>query len=227
MLVGGRFGRLVVIQRLDNRARCRWWLCKCDCGGETSCRTTALTSMRKKSCGCLLKEIMSNRFLIHGHTSRNGKRHVTREYIAWLSMRGRCFNPNNNWYAAYGGRGITISPEFESFERFLACVGPKPKGYSLERINNDGNYEPGNIKWASASDQANNRRTNHLITFNEKTQTLMQWSRETGIDNTCIRKRLRLGWSIHRTLTTPSRGLRRRVVDDPHAPVNVLLHATE
>jgi hypothetical protein len=128
----------------------------------------------------------------------------TREYEAWRQMRSRCSNPKHQGFANYGGRGITVAPEWESFERFYADMGPRPgPEYSLDRIDNDGPYAPGNCRWATKVVQGNNRRTCTLLAHHGRTLTLVEWAREVGISSATILARFRKGWSVEKALTTP------------------------
>lgn len=156
-LTGVRFGRLVVLSKTNERVhRHVVWRCKCDCGNECTIPSSSLTSGRTQSCGCLLQEARGVSRITH---------HMSNEkiYAVWQGMRKRCFSTYHKNYESYGGRGITVCQEWnESFEAFYDYVSQLPhfgeKGYSLDRINNDGNYEPGNVRWATAKVQANNRR---------------------------------------------------------------------
>jgi len=123
-------------------------------------------------------------------------------YRSYAAMKGRCRNPNDKSYKNYGGRGITVCNRWNDFANFLEDMGERPEGMSLERKDNNGNYEPSNCKWATRSDQQNNRRSNRLFTINGKTQTFTQWVREVG--RTTVRQAGHRfydhGWSIERTL---------------------------
>jgi hypothetical protein len=153
---GQHFGRLTVVRRdgQDNGGQAVW-LCKCDCGNEKSIRGYDLRSGAVKSCGCLLRESKAPTTFIHGHL-RDGKQ--SREYRSWMAMMRRCFNPNFVHYSRYGGLGITVCERWRDFRNFLADMGQRPEGKSLDRINSDGNYEPGNCRWATALEQRHNRR---------------------------------------------------------------------
>jgi hypothetical protein len=137
-------------------------------------------------------------------------------------MRKRCTDLAHDNYALYGGRGIKVCDQWlGSFENFLADMGERPEGKFLERIDNNGNYEPSNCRWATRSEQARNRRTNHLITHNGVTQPLVAWAEQVGISRLTLRSRLREGWSTERALTEPARlngaitfqGVTRNVAD--------------
>lgn len=121
------------------------------------------------------------------------------------AIKQRCKNPRNKSYANYGGRGITLCERWETLENFIADVGDRPKGMTLERIDNNKGYEPGNCRWASRQEQAENQRRTVVLTFNGETRTVTQWSKITGISSRTIRKRLsNLGYTVEQTLTKPS-----------------------
>lgn len=120
----------------------------------------------------------------------------TKEYGIWKSMRQRCLDKNAGHFARYGGRGIKICKRWDSFAVFLKDMGACPEGYSIERKNNQGNYTPSNCIWTSTQRQANNRRSSRFITYNGKTQTLADWSRELDMRIITLFMRLKRGWSI-------------------------------
>ena len=128
--------------------------------------------------------------VIHGMTK-------TPEYIAWQDMKTRCFNPNYKRYPNWGGRGITVYDRWlNSSENFLADMGLKPTvKHSLDRINNDADYCPENCRWATKAEQQNNRKNNYLITINDETYTIAQWTEKMGFSASVIQKRLKYGWS--------------------------------
>ena len=156
-LTGQRFGRLTVLHR-DGSTSCRHaaWKCQCDCGEVRTICGKHLRSGNTKSCGCLNRELLSEGLATTHGMTRHGREAGV--YGSWRSMRERCQNSNATHYAYYGGRGVTVCERWESFENFLADMGPRPEGLSLDRINNEGNYEPGNCRWATRKQQAHNRR---------------------------------------------------------------------
>lgn len=123
-------------------------------------------------------------------------------YQCWLDMRQRCYNPNSKRYYTHGARGITICDRWlESYDNFLKDMDIKPEGYSIDRINNDGNYEPNNCRWATSKQQASNRRTNNNVTYKGITKNVQEWSKDLGLSHAALSKRLR-NWDLEKALTT-------------------------
>ena len=197
-LIGQRFGRLLVISEADRDKQQRVkWLCRCDCGVEKVVQGRDLRRGKTKSCGCLNREVSAERNTTHGLCR-------TPDYQAWCAAKWRCTNPNNKHYANYGGRGIEF--KFPDFETFLDHIGPKPsKAHSLDRIDNNGHYEPGNIRWALIKAQARNKRSNHMISYQGETLCIAEWAEKLGFKRTLIFCRLYKGWSVEKTLETPPR----------------------
>lgn len=206
-LTGRRFTRLVVLQFARRNLRGDvYWECLCDCGKIRTVYARHLLQGRTRSCGCWSKDGLLH--LRHGH-NRVQKRTPT--YTCWAAMIGRCYNPNNQDFPRYGGRGITVCAEWHtSFEAFLRDMGEKPIGMSIERKDNEKGYFFANCKWATATEQANNRHTNTFLTFNNETHNLSGWAKIKGFSADCLKQRIRLGWSIEKALTTPVRHQKRR-----------------
>lgn len=176
------------------------WESDCECGNTVSVKGIHLRSGHTKSCGCYKSEIETQ---VHT-THRMSKTNI---YSEWNGIIQRCENTNNKSFLDYGGKGITMCERWrKSFEAFYADVSKLPnfgiEGYSINRIDNNGDYEPNNVEWADDITQANNKRNNHLITYNGKTQSLSQWAIECEIKYSTLLMRLRRGWSIERALTT-------------------------
>jgi hypothetical protein len=153
--IGDRYNKLSIVKEIEKEGVYRVFLCNCDCGNEVKVRLGNLRNNHTTSCGCFRKEIMGKLGLssiTHGMIK-------TSEYNSWASMKNRCDNPNSRDYKNWGGRGIKICKEWYSFNNFIKDMGMKPdKTYSIDRINNDGNYEPSNCRWVDSKTQNNNRR---------------------------------------------------------------------
>ncbi len=178
--IGRKFGRLTVIglERITGAGTVL--VCECSCGSIIRCKNHNLVSGGTTSCGCLWKEKITT----HGMTK-------TRVYSIWRAMKNRCYAPNTYYYKNYGGRGIKVCDRWlESFENFLFDMGEPPENQTIDRIDNNGNYEPSNCRWATYEQQLNNTRSNRMVTAFGKTQSLTLWSRELGIPVPTLRNRL-------------------------------------
>jgi hypothetical protein len=172
-LTGQRFGRLVAVAY----SKPSKWICLCDCGNKATVLSSLLRKGATKSCGCLRRDKTVEQCKSR---TKHGM-YKTPEYQAWANMLYRCTSPSCHAWESYGGRGIAVCERWKSFENFYADMGQRPHGTSLDRIDNNGNYEPSNCAWRTYKEQQNNRRTSRVIEYNGKRMTLSQWSRETGI----------------------------------------------
>lgn len=209
-LSGMRFGRLTVTHRADNDAEGRAvWACLCDCGQPHSVKAAGLVRGETRSCGCLGRETRQKNGIKSGQAQVHAfsKSAMLREYRTWEAMISRCHRPDAKGYSRYGGRGITVCDAWRaSFEQFARDMGPRPAGHSIERIDNNGPYSPDNCRWATRTEQANNRRNTRWVTANGRTLTIADWSRETGLAWHTIHNRLQRGWDDSRAVNTPLMG---------------------
>jgi hypothetical protein len=197
-LAGQKFGRLTVVSRADNtpQGQARW-NCVCDCGNLHSLKSIILRRGISKSCGCLEEEARHTNNRTHGHTSSG----TTPTFHSWAGMMARCTNPKHSSFHRYGGRGISVCERWHTFQNFLDDMGVKPPKLSLDRIDNSLSYSPENCRWATASEQARNKRNNHMITHNGVTKCLQEWSELIGITSSSLRCRLDSGWSVYDALS--------------------------
>lgn len=195
-ITGLRSGKLVALGPIGQNRYGLLWQCQCDCGNESIVRAARLIRGEIRSCGCVLGKQGT-------HLMTN-----TKVFSVWNGMRDRCSNVKNESYPHYGERGITVCAEWtNSFEAFYEHVSKLPhcgeEGYSIDRINNDGNYEPGNVQWATLVEQRRNQRNNRFITIDGVTRTAVEWAEIVGIASCTIRKRLNSGWSEYDAVFKP------------------------
>lgn len=165
-ITGRRYGRLVVVRYIGKNGYIKMWECRCECGQTKGVRYHHLLQGRVQSCGCLGTE---RRIAVHlKHGENRAGNNVSPEYRCWAAMKSRCSNPKQISFPNYGGRGIAVCERWQqSFEAFLADMGRKPTPkHSIDRIDNDGNYEPGNCRWATAKEQRSNQRKHQLQEMN-------------------------------------------------------------
>lgn len=176
------FGRLLVLKTATLESKRSAWLCLCSCGSVVVVKDTNLKLGKTQSCGCLAKDRLRERNRTHGMSE-------TPEYFIYKSAEKRCTNSQAKDYARYGGRGIKFL--FKSFEEFIRCVGVRPSvKHSIDRIDSAGNYEPGNVRWATATEQANNRRSSIRVTIDGVTKTVSEWcgGSRTAKANKCYKR---------------------------------------
>lgn len=193
---GKKFGRLLVVERADEmKVRgALFWRCICDCGAWTTACSNQLMTGKKLSCGCLKRELLRAEKTTHGASG-------TKTFNAWCALRKRCDDQENK---NYGGRGIGYSPRWESFQNFLLDMGEAPPGMTLEREDVNGDYEPGNCRWASQKEQTRNQRRTIFVGLNGCQVSLAQYCEVTGKKYSKLRDRIRrFGWSIDDALETP------------------------
>lgn len=195
---GHKFGRLTVISTTFRSAGVSFVSCRCDCGVEKKVRLGAL-GKSSKSCGCLHREALSLRRKTHGATS-GGKR--TPIYRIWSGIKERCESPTCKGFQAYGGRGIKLCERWDKFENFLADMGPRPShNHSIDRKDNDGNYEPGNCRWATDTEQSRNRSCTVNLSISGRVQCVSAWATELNMSRATLDWRLKHGFPIEKILT--------------------------
>ena len=191
-----KVGRLTVVKRAENdktgRAR---WLCRCDCGTERVIASNRLVSSQTKSCGCYHRERAVEANTKHGKSR-------TKEFNTWAHIKQRCSNPKNKSFGDYGERGIKICQRWEdSFDLFFEDMGIAPMNTTIERINNFGDYEPKNCRWATRLDQGNNKRNNIIVYVSGIKTTLSKYCREHRMSYMKIYKRLKRGLKFEEAIS--------------------------
>jgi len=214
-MTGRRFERLTVVAFGEHKkypcgSTGYMWLCECDCGKKTTVEGRALRAGITKSCGCLTSDVTRARSTKHGHAKRGN---ISPEYYSWSAMMQRCLNPKSDSYYLYGARGITICERWRDIHEFIKDMGPRPgPQYSLDRIDNNKGYTPGNMRWALSKNQANNRRNNRLIEYHGKLKSIQNHCDEHGVGRGAFQSRILNGWSVDKALSTPVKKYKQRAV---------------
>lgn len=204
VIMGNRYSRMTVISEPFKKDGDKEWriICRCDCGEERVVHARSLPSGNTKSCGCI----------------QGDERHdmsKSREYYSWKGMIQRCQNPNHIFFELYGARGVTICDRWLDFRNFYADMGPRPPRHTLDRIDNFGDYEPNNCRWATPKTQTNNMRANRLVFYNGEWLTAMQWSEKSPVDYDTFLWRLKRGWGMEKIMSTPSKMTANKGVPKP------------
>lgn len=183
--------------------------CNCSCGAKKQIRTDNVLRGIILSCGCARRELaavrMAKTMFKHGHASINKGR--SREMRCYWAMKSRCLNPAHRAYPKYGGIGLKVCRRWlDSFPQFLLDMGPVPSNrHSIDRIDNEKGYSPGNCRWATPAEQTDNRRCTMRYTIDGETKSLAQWAKVTGIHQTVSRDRIKKGWDYKRAIFSPKR----------------------
>lgn len=204
-LTGRVFGRLTVVEYIgwNDKQHTSFYKCRCECGNLKNISREQLLSGKTRSCGCLRSEVTSKRCRTHGEGNES------RLFRIWSGIKSRCYNQNDANYKRYGGRGIVMCDEWlNSYVAFRDWA--LSRGYaddlSIDRIDNNGIYEPDNCRWATKKRQNNNRRTNALFTCEGETHTAAEWAEITGISEGTLISRRRMGWTDEECIQRPLRG---------------------
>lgn len=215
-ITGIRSGRLTALflSKMNPHGHATWF-CICECGGEKEIPGYSLRQKHTKSCGCLSSEQAGRRFFKHGKS-------FSKIHGIWIGMRQRCTNKKTKWYKNYGARGIKVCKRWNEFNKFYSDMGDCPDGLSLDRINNNGDYKPSNCRWATRSQQAENRRlkkTSVYIKIGRETNTTRQWEKIMGLNKDTVGNRIRLGWSKEDAVFTPLRSNSKISSSSPQSAV--------
>lgn len=193
---GKVFGHLTALRVSGKKGDCYAWECSCSCGKIHTVKSADLTRGNVQSCGCQV-----GMKPVHGMLK-------SRAYGSWRAMKKRCLNPRAKMYPHYGGRGIRVCKRWMSFKNFLADMGDRPDGMTLERKKTNRHYTPGNCRWATQAEQQANRQINAVLEFRGEKKILHEWALSRGINEDTLRARIRRGWSVEDALTksvTPRR----------------------
>lgn len=194
-LLGQRFGKLVVKEKLLERDSqgLVLWKCACDCGNMHIAPGAVMKKGATKSCGCQRTESLAE-------INRTHSQSRTKVYQVWRGMKKRCELESQQNFANYGGRGITVCTRWMSFEKFFQDMGHPPPGMSIERKDVNGNYEPSNCTWATQEEQCNNRRQTIFLEYRGRKNTLVRWASDLGLSRQTVYWRYRQGWPVDEVL---------------------------
>ncbi len=217
-LAGHKFGRLTVIRLFGRPNGVAWWWVKCDCGKEKALPGGAMTTGNTTSCGCRAIETIRQLGKRNNWSKTHGEGGITVEYEAWNGMQDRCYCPTTRGYENWGGKGIQVCDGLMDYPHFLKIMGRRPPDkHCTDRIENLLHYSCGecpqcikegwkmNVHWATWTESNNNKRNNRILEFQDKKDTLANWARKVGIAPHTIWGRLKRGWSVEKTLTTPTK----------------------
>jgi hypothetical protein len=205
-MLGVKYGIMTVTGFSHIRAgQGAFWHCKCECGKLKTISGKHLRKTKPNSCGCQTKRKIGVTGKTWGDPRKRKNGLQTRTYRTWCAMRARCMNPNVKMFNRYGGRGIRVCERWNDFSNFFKDMGERPLECGIDRIDNNGNYEPNNCRWATASQQARNNSRTRMLTFDGKTMCIKDWSIHIGISYLALTYRLRAGWSMNKALTQPVR----------------------
>lgn len=213
---GRRYGRLVVERRVADKARPGrpYWLCRCDCGNVAEVSAGNLRRGITGSCGCKL---------LDGSIRRTHGDKDSPLYVIWMAMRQRCQNPRNKSYLRYGGRGIRVCDEWQDYATFKADMGPRPSPHhSIDRIDNNGNYEPANCRWADLTTQARNKSNNSGVRRDGVWKTWSEWAETAAVGPELLRSRVVVwGWPFEEAMTTPPGKRKKPATGCPAAGLSI------
>lgn len=202
----GKFGRLTVLSVVKEKGKKSVAICVCDCGNKKNITFAHIKNGGTKSCGCLRSEMSRESGKLNRIHGQSAPDHRTAVYRSWESMKSRCRNHFDPSFKDYGARGIVYADDWESFEVFFKDMGERPRGKTLNRINNDIGYCKSNCEWATAKSQQRNKRNNRMVLFNENEITLVELSEITGVPYQRLHERIvRRGWDVNDAINKPSR----------------------
>jgi hypothetical protein len=192
-MIGGTFGRWTVIGDAPPHNKATMWRCRCECGTEKDVNGKSMRLGLSTSCGCFNTQ-KARAQGTHKQSGRENGNRESAEYRIWTGIRKRCLNPNAQRYESYGGRGIKICERWDKFQNFFDDMGSRPSlRHSIDRENNDGDYEPGNCRWSTPEEQANNTRRNIIVLIDGERTSLPIAARKLGISYSSVYRRLRSG----------------------------------